>query len=168
MSGKYPPLPTPRLCKDCGRLLDKSNFKRQNRGKTCIDCNRLRMRNWVVSNRDSVIISTKRYQSTSKFRDNQNRWARLKRRNRKHEVINHYSNGTNMCESCGFCDIRALTIDHVDGGGCKHRRDIGITSGWGFYKWLIDNGFPEGFQVLCANCQSIKRHTNEEGVVNDE
>lgn len=64
-----------------------------------------------------------------------------------------------VCKRCGFDDIRALSIDHVNGGGNKHRRELGksATGSW-FYRWLVKNGFPEGFQVLCMNCQFIKRH----------
>lgn len=48
-----------------------------------------------------------------------------------------------------------LTIDHIDGNGAEHRRTLkrgGIT----FYRWLINNGFPSGFQTLCYNCNCAK------------
>ena len=76
------------------------------------------------------------------------------------EVFTHYSNGTMRCAHCGFNDIRALSIDHINGGGEKARRKSG--AGGQYYRWLINNNFPEGLQVLCMNCQFIKRHTNNE------
>lgn len=42
-------------------------------------------------------------------------------------------------------------MDHIGGGGTQHRRDEGIT-GSGIYLWLKKNGYPDGFQTLCHNC----------------
>ena len=55
-------------------------------------------------------------------------------------------------------DIRALSIDHINSDGASHRKEVGN----GMYRWLLKNNFPEGFQVLCMNCQFIKRETNNE------
>ncbi len=73
-------------------------------------------------------------------------------------ILSHYSNGTMKCARCGFDDIRALSIDHINGGGAPHRRKTGND----VYGWLKRNGFPEGYQVLCMNCQLIKRQVNRE------
>ena len=75
----------------------------------------------------------------------------------RNEVFGHYGR---VC-SCGFHDMRALTIDHINGGGNKHRKEI-KRGGCHFYVWLKQQGFPQGFQVMCMNCQFIKRHTNRE------
>lgn len=80
----------------------------------------------------------------------------------KRKVIEHYSNETMQCADCGISDIRVLSIDHISGGGNKHRKKIGKNSGLEFWQWLIKNNFPEGYQVLCMNCQWIKRYTNRE------
>ena len=61
------------------------------------------------------------------------------------------------CAKCGFSDLRALSIDHIANGGRKHMESIGNSGGWHFHKWLLDNGCPPGFQVLCMNCQFIKQ-----------
>jgi len=86
----------------------------------------------------------------------------------KERVLSHYSGGTMACanpfnqHSEAYTDIRALEIDHIDGGGLVHFRSIGRMGGSAFYKWLIARGFPEGYQVLCANCNRIKRAVNQE------
>jgi hypothetical protein len=67
----------------------------------------------------------------------------------KQEVIQYYGG---KCECCGENYINFLTIDHVNGGGRKHRKEINIQGGWKFYEWLKKNGYPEGFRVLCFNC----------------
>src|SRR5260221_360879 len=47
-----------------------------------------------------------------------------------------------------------LSIDHINGDGSKHRKEIG--GGGKIYKWLINNNFPSGFQVLCIPCNLHK------------
>ncbi|HRF71125.1 MAG TPA: hypothetical protein PKV66_06825, partial [Candidatus Pelethenecus sp.] len=65
-------------------------------------------------------------------------------------VINHYSNGTNKCCCCGENNFIFLTIDHINGGGNKERKETGF--GTAFYWWLVKNNYPQGYQVLCYNC----------------
>jgi hypothetical protein len=45
-----------------------------------------------------------------------------------------------------------LTIDHIDGGGSQHRREVGGR----IARWLIAQGLPDGFQTLCHNCNYAK------------
>lgn len=82
-------------------------------------------------------------------------------------VLGYYSNGELKCARCGESRLPCLSIDHISGGGLKHRRSIGINSGGGstFYRWLRNNCFPEGYQVLCMNCQYIKRNENKEDYI---
>ena len=80
----------------------------------------------------------------------------------KAEVLTHYGIGNCACVKCGFADIRALSIDHINGNGGQHRQAEGITGGRPFYVWLRKNGFPKGFQTLCMNCQYIKRCEEKE------
>lgn len=79
----------------------------------------------------------------------------------KELVFMHYGNGKIACQNCGFDDIRALSIDHLNGGGRQHRKQIG-GGGQKTYNWLKKNNYPAGYQILCMNCQFIKRHTNSE------
>ena len=66
------------------------------------------------------------------------------------QVIEHYSKEKNCCELCGMADIDVLTIDHIFGGGRKHRKEL---KGQRIDNWLIKNNFPEGYRILCMNCQ---------------
>jgi hypothetical protein len=93
-------------------------------------------------------------------------WSRLLRRFRKlhperyHQynlrarfalrlkVFSHYGR---KCRCCG-CDIlEFLTINHVKGGGTKHRKRARLF-GQNFYRWLVNHRFPKGFETLCMNC----------------
>ncbi len=57
--------------------------------------------------------------------------------------------GGYRCACCGEREPKFLSIDHINGGGQKHRKVIG---GGNFYTWLRKYNFPSGFQVLCHNC----------------
>jgi len=86
---------------------------------------------------------------------------RVGRQRVKKEVLAHYSAGSLACIQCGYSDIRALSIDHIGGGGSKHKRILG-RAGTAFYRWLKEQHYPEGYQVLCMNCQFVKRQEEEE------
>lgn len=103
-----------------------------------------------------------------RWRDNAMRWKErhpdrvkkfqaITRRRRKATVMNHYGGTPAICACCGESAIEFLTIDHIDGRGSEHRDKIG-RDGSSLYVWLIRNGFPEGFQVLCMNCNFSKGH----------
>lgn len=85
----------------------------------------------------------------------------VQRRRIKIEILSYYSNGTPACAVCGEDRQECLSIDHIDGKGAKHRRDIGC-SGTPFYYWLKRKGFPEGYNVLCMNCQFVKKYIYKE------
>ena len=78
---------------------------------------------------------------------------RLKRfeRRRKLEVFDRY--GGPACACCGERRVEFLTIDHIHGGGNRHRRESRIAK---LAAWLKRNGCPPGFQVLCFNCNQGK------------
>ena len=58
--------------------------------------------------------------------------------------------GGAVCACCGEKHLEFLSIDHINGGGTEHRRNI--WKGSGFYSWLKQQGYPLGFRVLCFNC----------------
>ena len=65
-----------------------------------------------------------------------------------------------VCVQCGFSDARALNIDHVNGGGSKEGSAIGTD---GIYRKILKMEHPENeYQILCCNCNWIKRHEHGE------
>src|ERR1017187_3575099 len=62
------------------------------------------------------------------------------------------------CVRCGFDDDRALQIDHRHGGGNQERKAKGILSS--VNRVLV--GDYGDLQLLCANCNWIKRAENNE------
>ena len=65
-------------------------------------------------------------------------------------VFNHYRMS---CACCEEKTLEFLEIDHIDICGNQHRKQIN-KYGSTFYRWLIDNKFPEGYQTLCRNCNT--------------
>ena len=63
----------------------------------------------------------------------------------------------NKCCKCNFSDYRALQVDHIRGGGKKETRKIGHAK---LYSQILHG--KAGYQLLCANCNWIKRYINEE------
>ena len=66
----------------------------------------------------------------------------------KKDAIYHYGQ---KCSCCGESDIRYLTIDHPENNGAEHRKSMGTKV---MYRWLKQNNYPEGYGVLCFNCNS--------------
>ena len=105
----------------------------------------------------------RRYRATDKGQQAHRGFQKRLRVRVKELVMSHYGNGSKACVKCGFDDIRALTIDHIDGGGSKHIKELKMKRGGSrFYNWLIKNNYPPGYQTLCMNCQLIKRFENNE------
>lgn len=66
--------------------------------------------------------------------------------------LEHYGG---RCACCGEARYEFLAIDHINGGGGKHRKEVGTSK---MERWLIRNGFPAGFRVLCHNCNQSLGH----------
>ena len=68
--------------------------------------------------------------------------------------------GGYKCACCGETEVMFLTIDHVNNDGNVERK-AGLYRGNGtaFYQWLRKQGFPDGYQVLCMNC-NVGKHKN--------
>jgi hypothetical protein len=73
----------------------------------------------------------------------------------KREVLTHYAHGILQCAWCGINDIDVLCLDHVENNGKEHRSSLGKMSQQ-LYRHLRKIGYPDGFQVLCANCNLKK------------
>lgn len=87
--------------------------------------------------------------SYAKHKVSRDAYTKEYQRTVRKEIIGHYGGS---CACCGETELAFLAIDHIGGGGAKHRRALGMTGGSRFYAWLRRNKYPEGFRVLCHNC----------------
>lgn len=108
--------------------------------------------------RENYLRRSKEYHQSEHGKKVVSDWWQAKKR----RVLSHYGlAGKAACIWCGYDDLRALSIDHIEGGGHEHRKN---TKSYGskIYAWLEKENMPEGFQTLCMNCQWIKRAENRE------
>ena len=66
------------------------------------------------------------------------------------------------CKKCGFKNSRALQVDHVNGGGVREAKII--HSSRRYVKAIMESieKKENKYQLLCANCNWIKRYENNE------
>lgn len=107
--------------------------------------------NYRRENADVLAHYAKEYREKYKA-ERQVTWtARSKESHRKLrlELLQHYGS---KCACCSEDTMQFLAIDHVDGGGSKHR----LTRGSQIYRDIKLAGFPPNYQVLCHNCNMAK------------
>ena len=85
-------------------------------------------------------------------------WLRENRKAKRMELLGYLGG---RCKNCGFADWRALQIDHINGGGHAEMKKVGISN---YQHHLLESvkKFPDMYQLLCANCNWIKRYKKRE------
>lgn len=120
---------------------DRNEYRRQWRARRksnglCLDC--------------GLPVSSDNYCHACLFR------KQTRRRALKIECLEAYGGLHCSCKGCDESHWEFLSIDHIHGDGAAHRRAIGRKGGGGFYLWLKQNNFPDGFRVLCMNCNASR------------
>ena len=121
-------------------------------------------RRYYQKHREARRLLAREYSARNrkKLSEQQNKWNRENRL----KVLIYYGGGELVCIRCGFNDLRALSLDHINGRGINSKiakaKGIRVESSGSLYRRLIREGFPGGFQTLCMNCQWIKRAENKE------
>jgi len=138
------------LCKNTKPLnkFHRDKGKKDGHGSRCKVCNSKRAREWRLKNKERYRSYMRKYYINNK--DKRKDILAKHRRKIKSEVINYYGG---VCQCCLEENIEFLVIDHIYGGGSIHRRKI-KKYGSSFYRWLIANNMPDGYRVLCANCNT--------------
>jgi hypothetical protein len=143
----------PKICIKCEQPKNTSEFSKKSGGRLHARCKQCR--------RDDYEENKAQHQLTyQNKRDKRLAEQRHQRKRRRLLVIQHYGG---KCACCGEINLEFLTVDHINGDGSKHRRELGTKrktdgrycfGGSTLYLWLIKNKFPEGFRILCWNCNS--------------
>ena len=92
-------------------------------------------RKWNHENRESQLAHQKKYRDANK--ESLNLHRRNKAKSIRELVFEYYGKS---CVCCGESGSVFLTIDHINGGGNQHRREIGGNS-TAIYRWLVKNNF---------------------------
>ena len=146
----------------CSKCKDKPKINTS----YCAECQKEYYRKYRKENPEKVKSKNDRYKTNEKYKikrdeylkkyvnehkEKLNEKSRNFHRKNREDVLQHYGQ---KCVCCCENNKEFLAIDHINGEGRKHRNSI--TGG--IYKWLIRNNFPEGFQILCHNCNSSKSY----------
>lgn len=109
----------------------------------------------------------KEYLRLNKVRIRRTLWS-LRRKYRQ-IVFEHYSGTPPRCQ-CPACpnqviDPIFLDVDHINGLSTEEREHVKIhgrrkRGGMQMWRWLIENNFPSGFQILCSCCNQAKNRNH--------
>ncbi len=113
-------------CKVCHRIYVNKYDSKNSKSK------RIKEKHWIMQNRELHLKNKKEYR------------ARVRK-----QAIEKYGG---KCKCCGETNLVFLAMDHINGGGSKHLRTIKYQIAF----WLRKNNYPDGFQVLCHNCNMAK------------
>jgi hypothetical protein len=124
----------------------------------CPKCKSVRTIAWQKANPDKARAAQARYREANRdellaarraayARDRDK--LKTQRTILRREVLEAY--GT-VCQCCGEDRDEFLAIDHINGDGAEHRKQVREP----MYAWLKRNGYPSGFRVLCHNCNMAR------------
>lgn len=121
---------------------------------------KMEQKRWRKANAEKLKITHKL--SYEKNKDKALAKAKLHHQKKKDLIFSVLGD---TCKNCGFADKRALQIDHVNGRGADDREYARLL-GTSFIQYLLNELKKEEnkikYQILCANCNWIKRCENGE------
>jgi len=142
-----------KTCTTCGETQPETAFYWRERDRAsmsqCKVCIRAKSAKWRQVN------------MTDDRKASWNGYLRDRRAGIKDAVFAAY--GGYQCACCGETEKAFLTIDHIANDGASFRREQfprksqSHGAGHWTYSWIVRHQFPEGFQVLCMNCNFGKR-----------
>ena len=137
---------------------------------SCLKCSRIEIKHKAKGlcascyekQRDSTTASKR--ESQRRYRENNREKVRESQRlEKQRKKIKIHTLLGSVCVRCGFSDIRALQIDHINGGGYIERKSYPTNPKKYYSDILLSIKKEEGkYQLLCANCNWIKRFENNE------
>ena len=106
------------------------------------------MKECYYRNRKKRLEYRKKYSTSHKKEESEyNKKNKKEKHNKlKNIVYSHYGNKCQWSD-CDCVDPDMFQIDHTNGGGRKHYKEIRTSTN--LYKWLIDNNFPRLSISLC-------------------
>jgi phage gpG-like protein len=110
---------------------------------------------WASKNMDRVRENARRnqkpYYQKNKIRMRDN-WLRYKDKLRN-QFFERYGRS---CACCGEDNPMFLSIEHLNGNGAEHRRQLNRESPDSIMADIRKNGWPDGYATLCMNCNFAK------------
>ena len=152
------------------KIIDNDNVLRMKEQKRLYDIEYRRRTHAIKLKRDKQyyhdnkeLLYVKARERFNRNREKNLEWKREHgkqlRVNNRMIVLQHYSRGVIQCACCGELIYQFLQIDHIEGRKSMNH-DVSYC-GNKLYDWLINNKFPDGYRVLCANCNFGRRFTKD-------
>jgi len=126
--------------------------------------NKDKIAEYYKKNKDKIAENKAEYYKKNKdkiaeyYKKNKDKKAEYGKKIKK-KVMNFYSSGEMRCRDCKEDILELLTIEHINGGGVKQRKEMRSHN---IYKWLIKENFPPGYAVLCIRCNWLKGKVSKE------
>lgn len=122
-------------------------------------------RAYYKKNREHILAQTKitKAKWRRKHRDNlKSCWVQYMEKLRL-ETFTHYGGNPLKCacKGCNVTELAFLSLDHINNDGAEERRKLKSKGGYHFYAWLRKHNYPEGYQVLCYNCNIAKEQKGQ-------
>lgn len=135
VEAKIPPLGE-KYCSACQTFRPTSEFSRKQQSLVgqaqCKSCKRRKRKAFYAEN-PGKHMAHKAYQRAAGLRF-------------KALAISGYGG---VCACCGEDVFDLLSIDHIEGGGRAHKKELNRST---IFRWLVKNNYPSGFRVLCFDC----------------
>lgn len=112
----------------------------------------------IEKRRESGRKNSKKYYHKDRVKslEIQRKW----RESLKKKVISYYSGGKMCCACCGESIPEFLTVDHINNDGTQERK-MSASGGHHNYRKIIKKHFPNGYQILCYNCNCGRARTKD-------
>lgn len=148
---------TEKTCRTCGDTKPLADFclratSRGGRSRQCKKCKATCSRNQYRKNPAASKAARQKWNTKPESKTLMKEWHRKNLIELRTQVLQAYGG---MCACCGESNYCFLAIDHINGGGRVHKRELG-GSNQSIYRFLIKNSFPSGYRVLCHNCNQAR------------
>lgn len=138
-------------CRECQRIdstimrakIDPSGYLKEDDIKKCCDCG------FRKAAREFPVRKGSKDGRQSRCSECGKKHSKAQHKAYKMDALRIYSTTEEpSCSCCGEQRVEFLVIDHIEGNGPEHRKEVGDN----IYSWLKVNKYPLGFQVLCYSC----------------
>lgn len=155
------------ICRDCAKksyitnrdkILKRHKEYRKENSEKMKEKARIRYKEKINNQefKQKLYIYGKEYRENNKERANMSN--KLWRQKLRMEILTHYGGNPPKCTCCGELFNEFLTMDHINGKGIKYGKSQKLRTNTEFYLWLKKNNYPEGYRVLCYNCNCSIGH----------
>jgi len=159
-----------RKCPYCGKIKSEEDFPTRGKGvlkrrRACRECYLARRREqWRKQDKKRNLERRQKWLNDSEYRERNKKACQKYKKNNidiirnrakessfsnRMEVIKKYGG---RCVCCGENRWQFLAIDHIDSNGSKDRKKRGGAVA--LYRFLAKNPIQDGYQILCANCNT--------------